>query len=241
MKKPPEAYWTLWKVIHARVAPHIKAGIHPGMLNPVFGLPQAKNIPKGPGPSANERYWIGWMEEFTEINSSIERLNQTLVYMTHFPASRAFRFHGLTEADWLRFHIEVYMQEVYILHSRLTHFLRRVEKTAIASRDKGGLILAKSMQRTVDTSLDAILKVRGRHVHEYRFQDPELRNLDSLVLITKAGKVRQLRFFRRLKYLAALEKWRKQLLNNNKELQKMCVFLFEEATAILTRNEPALV
>lgn len=239
MRKLPDAYWTLWRVVHKRILPFLKGGVHPGLLNPVFDLPQPTDIPKKPEPSANERYWIGWMQEFSEINSSIERLNQSLVYLTHFPATKAFRFHKLSEADWLRYHIEVYVQEVYILYSRLTRFLRKVEKTATASRDRDGLTSAKQMQRTVYATLDPIVKTRRRHVHEYRFEDTALQNLDSLVLITRDGTLRQLRFFRKLKYLSALEKWRKQLLHNNTELQKLCVILFEDATKILVRNEPA--
>lgn len=238
MKEPPEAYWTLWRVIHARVLSYLKAGIHPGMLNPVFGLPQPKDIPKRPQPSANERYWIGWMQEFTEINSSIERLNQALVYLTHFPASKDFRFHKLSEADWLRYHIEAYLQETYVLYCRITRFLRKLEKVAIASSDKLGLTLAKNMRGIFDDAFATAVKTRRGHVHEYRFEDVELRNLDSLVLLTKSGELRKLRILRQLKYLSALEKWRKQLLKNNKELQKLCLILFEEATKILTRNEP---
>jgi hypothetical protein len=238
MKKPPEAYWTLWKVIHKRILNFLTTGIHPDMLNPVFGLPQPKDFPKGPEPSLNERYWINWFHEFTEIHASIERLDQSLVYLRHYPRSRAFRFHGLSEADWLRYHIEAYLQETYILFQRLSRFLRKIEKVAISARDKNGLSSANRLKAILDASFNSVVTVRSGHVHEYRFRDDELRNLDSLVLLTKTGKLSGLRALRSVQYVAALNKWRKQLLRNNKEIQKLCVALFEQTTKILTRNEP---
>lgn len=238
MKNLPEGYWTLYKVIHERIVPYYKAALHPDLLNPIVGLPQPKDTPKIPDPTANERYWIQWTREFSEIHSSIERLNQSLVYLTHFPASRGFRFHGLSEADWLRYHVEVYLQEAYILVARLTRFLRRVEKTAAGSCDRGGVTSARRMKALVDNVFAGVVKARSGHVHKYRFEDAELRNLDSLVLLTGKGKLRKLRFVRKLKYVSALEKWRKQLRQNNKESLKLCVYLFEATTEIITRNEP---
>src|SRR5271169_3899591 len=139
MRKPPDAYWALFEVVHERILPLLKVGAHPGLLNPVFGLPHSKTMARGSEPSVNERYWLDWFEEFTEIDSSMNRLDQALVYLSHYPGSRTFRFHRLSEANWLRYHIEAYVQETYILFQRLSRFLRKVRKVAIDARDKDGV------------------------------------------------------------------------------------------------------
>jgi hypothetical protein len=238
MTKPPKAYWTLFERILERINPMLKRGIRPGLLNPVFGLPKPETVAKRPEPSTSERYWLNWFEEFIEIDSSMNRLDQALVYLSHYPGSPTFRFHGLSEASWLRYHIEAYLQETYILFERLSRFLRKVEKVAIDSRDKAGVASAKNLKTGLEASLKGVIATRGRHVHEYRFQDDELKDLDTLVLLTKAGKMRSLRGFRRAHYVTALVKWRKQLRTNNKETQKLCVALLEEVKEIVTRNEP---
>jgi hypothetical protein len=161
-----------------------------------------------------------------------------LAYLSHYPGSRTFRFHGLSEANWLRYHIEAYLQETYVLSERLNRFLRKVEKVAIGKRDKGGVGLTRKLKKSVELSFKSVVVTRGRHVHEYRFQDDELRNLDTLVLLTNAGKMRSLRAFRRAQYLTALLKWRKQLRTNNNETQKLCVVVLEGAKDVLRRNEP---
>ena len=240
MKNPPAAYWKLFKVIQNRTLPYITSG--PGqqsdLLNPVFGFPTPKDIPKKPEPSANERYWINWMYEFVEIDSSLKRLNQALVYLSQPPRSRAMRFHRLSEADWLRYHIEAYFQETYIIHQRLSRFLKRVERSANRGSDDSGVAAAKKLRSVVEASLDGVVRVRGGHVHEHRFDSDELRDLDLLVLLTTAGKEHKLRGFRNFRYLTALIKWRKQLLHNNRQIQKLCVAIVEETTDVLTRNEP---
>jgi hypothetical protein len=238
MVKHPKAFWTLWQVIHQRLVPRLSKDLPPDLLNPVFGLPESKRLSNRTKPSANERYWIDWFREFSEIGSSVDRLNQALVYLARFPENKTFRFHGLSEADWLRYHIEAYLQETYVLYSRLRRFLRKVEKVAIASSDRVGITSARDLDRTVTASLANVVKIRGGHVHEYRFDDKELRDLDVLVLVTKHGRLRPLRPFRHLKYIEALEKWRKQLWKNNRETLNLCAKVFEDSTKILVRNEP---
>lgn len=238
MKNPPKAYWSLFEVAHARILPLIKSGIRPGLLNPVFGLPQPKDMPKGPDPSANERYWLDWFHEFSEINASMDRLDQAFAYLSHYPPRKVFRFHGLSEASWLRYHIEAYLQEVYILSARLSRFLRRVEKTANEARDRTGVSSVRRLRSAVNVSLKDVVRARGHHVHESRFHDDELASLDTLVLLTKAGKMRKLRPLRETQFATTLLKWRKQVLKNNKETQTLCAALFIETRDILTRNEP---
>jgi hypothetical protein len=46
MKKPPEAYWSLFKVIQERTTAFITRDLDPELLNPVFGLPRTKDAPK---------------------------------------------------------------------------------------------------------------------------------------------------------------------------------------------------
>jgi hypothetical protein len=238
MRNPPKAYWALFERIQERINPVLKRGIRPGLLNPLFGLPQPETVPKGPEPSSNERYWLTWFEEFMEIDSSMNRSDQALAYLSHYPGNKALRFHGLTEASWLRYHIEAYLQETYILFKRFDRFLSKVEKVAIDARDKSGVSSAEKLKTGLRATLKSVVATRSRHVHEYRFQDDELKNLDTLILLTNAGKMRSLRGFRRVQYLTALLKWRKQLRTNNEETQKLCTVLLEEVKEILTRNEP---
>jgi len=238
MRKPPESYYSLFRAAHERTVSLLNAGLRPGLLDGASGHKQTSALHKGPEPSPNERFWLDWFQEFTEIDSSIRRLNQALVYLSYHPNSRTFRFHGLSEADWLRYHIEAYLQETYILVERLRRFLRKVEKVTIDACDRRGLSLVKTMLEAWKDSFKMLVTTRARHVHEYRFESDELRDLDTLVLVTKNGRLRGLRLMRRVQYFKTLRKWRGQLRKNNKETLDLCAATLEETTKILLRHEP---
>jgi hypothetical protein len=238
MKKVPREYWVLFRLAQQELQPLFHLAARPGLLNPVFGVPLPKNSPASPEPSASERYWLRWFQDGAEIDSSRRRLDQALAYLSHCPPSRGLRFHGLSEADWLRYHIEVYLQEIYILFERLKHLLRGVEKVAVRGLDREGLGSIKKLRKALDGTLSAFVAARGSHVHERRFQDDELKNLDTLVLLTGAGKMRQFRAFRKSQYISVLRKWQKQLLDNYKVILVLCTMIFQETTPILARNEP---
>jgi hypothetical protein len=239
MKKVPKEYWELFRLAQQKLLPLIRQSARPGLLNPVFGIPLPKDSPAGPEPSASERYWLRWFQEGAEIDSSRRRLDQALAYLSHGPKSRALHFHGLSEADWVRYHVEVYLQETYILFERLKHLLRGVQKVATRGLDKEGLGSVKRLRRVLDDTLSAFVKARGSHVHERRFQDEGLKNLDTLVLLTGAGKMRKLRTLRKAQHIAVLRKWQKQLLANNRVILALCTTIFQGSTAILARHEPS--
>ena len=125
-------------------------------------------------------------------------MSHSLVYLANFPATRAFRFHRLSEADWLRYHIETYLQETYVFYSRLNRLLRKLEKRAIACSDKSGVASVRNMKNAVSAAFATVVKTRGGHVHQYRF-DAELRDLDCVVLLTRSGELRKFRIFRQWK------------------------------------------
>lgn len=235
---PYGTHWALFKVLEERLLADLKKSISVDFIKEWIGIRQSDGSPKPVEPSMNERYWINWFREFVEIQASVQRLEQALVYLSHYPASRVFRFHGLSEADWLRYHIEAYIQETYILCERVKRFLRKVEKATIAANDKDGLRSVRMLKTVVDDTFKKVLRTRGSHVHEYRFDDDGLKQLDGLVILTKMGKLRVLRPIREFRYTTTLNKLRKQVRTNNKETHKFCTALFEETTSILTRNEP---
>lgn len=238
VKRPPEDYWMLFKVIQDRTMPFIAADMRPEMLNSFFGLPAPTVAKKAPEPGPNVKYWIGWMRDFSEIHNSLTRIEHSLVYLSTYPSNRAFRFHGISEADWLRYHLEAYLQETYIFVQRLQAFLGRVEKLTARAGDRSGLMEVRKLQDWVVRSFQNLVTARGGHVHRSRFESDELRNLDLAVLLTKSGKAHQLRPLRAVHYAESLAKWRKQVSANVRQTRNICVALIKPITEILIRNEP---
>lgn len=237
---------TFSKHILDRVTPIATSAIDPEMLSPVFGLEPSKKTLSPPVLSQSERFWVNWFQAFSEIVSSVERLDQAIAFLSHFPSVRHLRFHSISEADWLRYHIEMYLHEQYILSERLVHFARRLAKLAARRGDQGGISEANRLEGFVRIAFAAPVQTRGSHVHRTRLDDEALRNLDTVVLLTKRGKMERkqlglMRAVRLINYLKALQKWRKGLKDNLRNSKNVCKAFLEAALPIILRNEPNLI
>jgi hypothetical protein len=235
MATKKQTYWSLFHAVRNRLLDDLIATLPKDALREQFSGVPRKPAPL-PQPSRYERYWTSWFYEFVEIHSAMEHLEQATAYLLRYPGSRKFR--RLTEADWLRYHFEVYLQGTYVLRERLQHFLKKADKAAIAARSKAGVTVVRKLLVTLDESLGPLTRARGSHVHVRRYDDDDLNRLDGLVLFTKAAELRSLRPIRRLHYEKVLAGRRKFLSQNNKKAKALCAAVFELTTPLLESIEP---
>lgn len=217
--------------------------VEPDLLNPLFGLPRKSPQQSRPPISNYERYWVGWFRAWSEIYNSYERLGHAVAFLSHFPRIRVFRIHSISEGTWMRYHLEMYLQEEYILFQRLNEFLTKIERTAKRSKDAKGAGVASQVRLRVEAAFQNLIILRGQHVHRFRFDDSAISDLDTLVLLTgriPAGRARRFwKAWREVKYIAALKKWTSTLRANNKQLELLCCQIVAAVTPIVERHEPA--
>ena len=241
MPKKSDGMWKLINLTIDRIKPLILSGIDPHMFDSLFGLGTESQLSKPPrSPTPPERYWLKWFWEMTEIQTSIERLDQALVYLGHYPRAKVFRLHRISEATWIRYHVEMYLQEQYILFNRLSGFLRRVERTAARANNRRGVEIATKLRELVSQGFAPVIRSRGAHVHVMRIDDKELRDLDTLVLLTRRGRgeLRALLPVRRLQAFVTESSWGDKLSESNKKIRGLCTTLFNAVTPVLVACEP---
>lgn len=209
----------------------------PKMFSSLFGRPEPRRQ-ESPQLDPSERYWIDWFAGFTEISASHDRLNERAGYLTHIPSSRHLRFYRVTDTSWLRYHIEMYMQEVYILENRLQTFLRRLQRRARRVGDTNGERFVNSLLKMIQTGFSNVRTTRGRHGHRSRMYDTDLRDLDTLSLLTTAGRLRKLRPLRQIRFQIFRAKWRTKLSDNNREIRQFCSRVLDLASPFLVRYQP---
>ena len=73
-------------------------------------------------PTKDETHFRRVFSGFTEINSCVERLRDIQVYVGSFP----YRSQKLSRVRFLRYQIESYFHEVYILKERLIAYLTTI-------------------------------------------------------------------------------------------------------------------
>ncbi len=197
------------------------ADLGEAVLNYAFDLdgPTVVDHPKG----SDDLYRAKLFRGFIEIDSCVHTLHDITVYVGSFP----YRNKAITKSRHLRYHIENYFQEVYILKERLAAYSKTIERAFKKnSRHNDFAKVFKHLRGTVEKVLSPVVTTRGEHVHQRRLQDEDLSKLDTLELLTDAGDANFTEEFVRhceVKYRMVRRKWKDTFLNNNKEIDKLLV------------------
>ena len=87
-------------------------------------------VEKGVSPPKSVSMTI--FQVYSEIRTSHERLGQITRYASQLPSASL----NVSKSDYLRFQLESYFQEIYILKMRIEAFLNLLEKQPILRRNK---------------------------------------------------------------------------------------------------------
>jgi hypothetical protein len=156
------------------------------------------------------------MDSFVEIHDSYERLRDVELYAGRFPFSRT----RVDKVRFLRFAVEAWLHELYMLRERLYAFTttlqRAYRKDARAQRVA---FAAESMRQMARHALDGVTRARDSHVHESRFTDIEIRQL-SLLRILALREPQQAWLFEAV-YIETRRKKREWLQRNNDAVEQV--------------------
>lgn len=118
----------------------------------------------------------------SEIINTIEAIENIAIYARSFPYKRQ----GISQAIYLKYHIENYLNELYLLKNRLISYVKLIDKSY--KRSKRYEQVAKSilpLHSLVTDILERYIKVRGAHVHQYRYSDEDFNRLSTLELLSR--------------------------------------------------------
>lgn len=150
---------------------------------------QGKPLPDAPDydASRDERFVIRLLGHVAEIRGSYESLLDVAAFLRRYPYDTHPR---LTQERYVRYHVEHLYQEMYILRSRVETFGSWLQR-AYRKTDQHEIIsgAAAVIAKLVSDSTAHMTSARGRHVHETRLDDSELRQMYLLqvIAISQAG------------------------------------------------------
>lgn len=143
-------------------------------LGGLLGHHDENQPPKIRELNPNEKFIEQLFFKFSGVFESVESLRNVPVYISRFPYSRS----GVDKTAYLRYHIENYLNELYILQNRmkilLTYVSRRYKKDHRGDQIK---IISEKIQEDFVYALSNIVSTRGAHVHERRYDDYDLSRL----------------------------------------------------------------
>lgn len=182
-------------------------------------------------PSVRERRFRKLFDGFTEISTSYEALLDIEVYTRKF----AYDPTRVSRCCHLRHNIGAHLNEAYILYERLRAYLT-VVKRVYRHSEWGPRIskVADSLSKRVPSAFKGFEEIRGTHVHVSRYDDRDLRRLDSLEVLVMYG--REDRWIRRLyedQYKAIRKERLAAMTAANKVIKKVLDIYFEELKKVM--------
>jgi hypothetical protein len=155
------------------------------MMNSILGLEGPKSCDRNTSPY--EKFVADKLfRPFNEIMQTIESIRNIGVYARSFPYKRQ----GISRATYLKYHVENYLNELYLLKNRLITYLKAIDRSYKKSD------IAEHVSKTiaplytfVSDTLKNYIEVRGAHVHQHRYSDDDFDRLSTLELLTLGGRV----------------------------------------------------
>lgn len=147
-----------------------------------------------PELSPKENWIFDISAGFHEIEESLRRLKAVYKFLSTIPLKRSH----LSPLDYVRYHVENYLNEAYLLQCRLIRYLRVISKGYSKDSDSLFRESEKSISDWIKATLKPIIDLRDCHVHEKRHYDEMTIGLSVLqtAVQLEPGK-RKRRAFRR--------------------------------------------
>ena len=177
----------------------------------------------------------------SEIQTTIDTMRDIEFYMGRFPYSEV----KIAKHRHLQFHVEAWLNELYILQERLLQLLTFIERQ---HRKDPRLDHIKAVCRMLnDFVVDSMKKgvdIRGRHVHKWRLSDNQIDRLVGISLYTKMPSRKIQRAFRpyyESEYRKIRRRWREWVASGTDEAQKLADAYFEEVFKLILDDKGRLV
>ena len=169
----------------------------------------------------------GW----EEISECRERLGHSEVYVRQYPTYRSFKTKRITKVTDLRYHIEKYFEEMYILKERLKSYIKVVE--SLRPNDQSANRVLNSLKTVARQTLYPITRtIRGSHVHNSRYRDSGIDRLVTLGVViselhlnSKLDKASRVYF--KSVYSRERNEWARRIQANNKEVDRLLDAYFD--------------
>ena len=123
--------------------------------------------------SQRERTLQKMLSGFAEIKNAYIVLNDVAVYIKRFPNKNL----KVPKSRFLKYHVGNYLNEIYILRERLESYQKIITRAYKHDSRLEGLASQLKKLDVLLSGFDNIIKLRGQHVHQERYNDE---NFDRL-------------------------------------------------------------
>jgi hypothetical protein len=140
-----------------------------------------------PEMSSDDRWWLELATTVGEVTAALEALNHVPLYLRFVPQYKTWRRGGITDASYLRYHVEHFFQEVYALSERVDHLLDFLIASATREGRQAHAGEVTQTKRRFAKVTKPLRPIRGGYVHRRGFADEVIDALKLIDLVEGSG------------------------------------------------------
>ncbi len=126
-------------------------------------------------PSQRRDYIFCIFNRYVEIHESLSRLKLCIEFISNKNGPKK-----ISELDYIKYHYEYYLNELYIFKlrtNRLFDFVvSKCRKKSLHEQEK----IVAITKKAINESLESMVKIRGAHVHDRRFSSSKMDQIHAL-------------------------------------------------------------
>lgn len=172
---------------------------------------------------------------FMEITDTYEALE----FSAKLLSVASPRSKKIAKEKYIRFVVNTYLQDVYILKERLNAYATKIKRMH-DRMGRSGLTEAhiQPLFTPVKEQLQGLVDVRGAHVHQTRFSDERLSEASSFELLVQFDS--KFEFYYERTVTQAKREWRKRIESNNKATKKILNEYFGGLLQVVAENDEVI-
>ena len=197
-----------------------------------------------PKPTADARtkylyqnfyYWM-------EIVHSFERLYQAYCYLQKFPRLCYYNFYHVNELSWIRYHIEFFFQQNYIMNQRTVKWIGYLlDRAKHKPGKKATEVRLVRIRNGVNKGFADINRIRGQHVHGSTFEQRAFERAETAAHLAtamdKRGQKMALLAVKNLTLFEIARDWREKVHDNIESMFESYDLILGELVEIITELE----
>ncbi|MCG7851885.1 MAG: hypothetical protein MIO92_05130 [Methanosarcinaceae archaeon] len=238
-KNTSKYFEMLFSLAREITKPELKEGneeLQSVIKNTILGIEGPRTVERNVSPReyfiANKLY-----RPMSEIMTSVETIENIAIYARSFPYKRQ----GVSRITYLKYHVENYLNELYLLKNRLIAYLKVIERSYSKSDISEHVAKTISLQyKVVSKVLKGYIEIRGTHVHKHRYSDDDFDRLSMLELLSRSNSddsfEKIMNFLSNKAYSEIKKKWVDKIKSDIKGIYSLLETYFEAVLLAISED-----
>lgn len=177
----------------------------------------------------------------SEIISSYTALKNIPIYIRTFP----YRKYNISPLDYLRYHIENYINDLTILRNRLIAYCNKINNAYKKTSYYGKVAKhTKKLRKIVFKYFERYCDIRDSHVHQIRYSDNDMDRLFAFDVLSHSNDkkfVGIINLFYEDSYKTIRKRWVKRIESDLKVINDLFEYYFNRLYDAITKDDNLLI